>query len=215
MQFDLPPLPYKASALAPYISKKALELHYESHQKGYLKRLNSLPEVVGLEGDVKIEDVILAGKRERRSPSVHVIPPKSQPPTVYNMAAQVYNHTFFFRSLKPKGGEEPVGDIAEIVTSQYGNYESFRKKIRARAKSLFGSGWIWIALDEDNDLRILQGLNADTPFVYGIVPLLTIDVWEHAYYLDYENDRGAYIDAVLDHLINWDFANENLRNIES
>ena len=216
MRFDLPPLPYKMTALAPYISKKALELHYESHQAGYLKRLNSLPAVVSLAEGTDLESIILDAKRERTSVSVHVIPPKPQPSILYKMAAQVYNHTFFFRSLKPKGkgGGDPTGDIADIISSQYGNYENFRKKIRARAKSLFGSGWIWISLDEDNDLRILQGLEADTPFVYGIVPLLTIDVWEHAYYLDYENDRGAYIDAVLDHLINWDFANQNLRNID-
>ena len=215
MKFDLPPLPYKVGDLAPHISKKALDLHYNSHQKGYVKKLNGIPEVVSLEDGVKLEDVILMGKRERRSTSVHVIPPKPQPPVIYNMAAQVYNHTFFFRSLKPKGGGEPTGDIAAIIKKQYENWENFRKKIRARGKNLFGSGWIWIALDEDNDLRILQGLDADTPFVYGIVPILVIDVWEHAYYLDYENDRGAYIDAVLEHLIDWDFANENLRNIES
>lgn len=214
MKFELPPLPYKVASLAPTISKKALELHYNSHQKGYLKKLNAFPEVINLEEGALLEDLILKEKRERKQSSVHVIPPKPQPSPVFNMAAQVYNHTFFFRSLRPKAGGEPTGDIAEIIRGQYGNYESFRKKVRARAKNLFGSGWIWIALDEDNDLRILQGLDADTPFVYGIAPLLVIDVWEHAYYLDYENDRGAYIDAVLERLINWDFANENLRNLE-
>jgi len=213
MKIDLPPLPYKVSELAPHISKKALDLHYNSHQKGYVKKLNGIPEVVNLDEGTKLEDIILMGKRERKNSSVHVIPPKPQPSVLYNMAAQVYNHTFFFRSLKPKAGGEPGGDIGQIITNQYGNYESFRKKIRARAKGLFGSGWIWIALDEDNDLRILQGLGADTPFVYGIVPLLVIDVWEHAYYLDYDNDRGAYVDALLENLINWDFANENLRNV--
>lgn len=214
MKFELPPLPYRTVGLAPTISKKALDLHYNSHQKGYLKKLNSFPEVIHLEEGTLLEDLILKEKRERKQSSVHVIPPKPQPSSVFNMAAQVYNHTFFFRSLRPKAGGEPTGDIAQIIKSQYGNYESFRKKIIARAKNLFGSGWIWIALDEDNDLRILQGLDADTPFVYGIAPLLTIDVWEHAYYLDYENDRGAYVDAVLENLINWDFANENLRNLK-
>lgn len=213
MKFDLPPLPYKVGDLAPHISKKALDLHYNSHQKGYLKKLNGLPEVVGLEEGTKLEDIILMARRERSS-SVHVLPPKPQPTVLYNMAAQVYNHTFFFRSLKPKGGGEPSGDIAEIISSQYGNYESFRKKVRARARGLFGSGWIWIALDEDNDLRILQGLGADTPFVYNTVPLLVIDVWEHAYYLDYDNDRGDYVDALMGNLINWEFANENLKGLE-
>lgn len=214
MKFELPPLPYKLSALAPTISKKALTLHYKSHQKGYLKKLNSFPEVIGLDENVLIEDLILKEKRERKQSSVHVIPPKPQPSSVFNMAAQVYNHTFFFRSLRPEAGGEPLGDIAQIIRSQYGSYASFRKKVVARAKNLFGSGWIWIALDEDNDLRILQGLDAETPFVYGMAPLLVIDVWEHAYYLDYENDRGAYIDAIFDNILNWDFANENLRNLE-
>lgn len=214
MKFELPPLPYKTGALAPTISKKALDLHYNSHQKGYLKKLNSFPEVISLDGDILLEDLVLRERRGKKQSSVHILPPKPQPTSVFNMAAQVYNHTFFFRSLRPKGGGNPTGDIADIIKSQYGNYESFRKKIRARAKNLFGSGWIWIALDEDNDLRILQALDADTPFVYGIAPLLTIDVWEHAYYLDYENDRGAYVDAVLDKIVNWDFANENLRNLD-
>ncbi len=212
MKFDLPPLPYKTSALVPFISKKTIDLHYNSHQKGYLQKLNAFPEIVNLDPGARLEEVILAAKSQQ-SASMNVIPPPPHSSPIYDNSAQVYNHTFYFRSLKPKGGGLPTGDIADIIKSQYGNYESFRKKIRARAKNLFGSGWIWIALDEDSDLRILQGLDADTPFVYGIVPLLAIDVWEHAYYIDYENDRGLYIDKILDHLINWDFANENLRNL--
>jgi Fe-Mn family superoxide dismutase len=200
--------------LEPYISKKAMDLHYNGHQKTYLDTLNSLPEVINSE-QILLEDLILKAKQEKHlTSSVHVIPPKPQSSHLYNMAAQVYNHTFFFRSLRSGGGKEPKDDIADIIKSQYGNYDSFFKKIKARAKNLFGSGWIWIVLDEDNDLRILQGLNADTPFVYGMVPLLVIDVWEHAFYVDYENKKENYIDAVIENLLNWEFANENLKNID-
>ena len=214
MKFDLPPLPYKAKDLEPYLSKKAVDLHYNGHQKAYVEKLNSLPEVADMD-PTSLETVILRGKHEHKRAPVNVLPSKPQPSVMFNMAAQVYNHTFFFRSLKPKGGGEPTGDVAKIIDNQYGSFENFCKKLRARAKSLFGSGWIWITLDEENDLRILQGLNAETPFVYGAIPLLTIDVWEHAYYLDYEIDRAKYVKVLIENLLNWDFANENLKNIET
>ena len=213
MKFDQPPLPYKPQALEPHLSKKAVELHYNGHQKAYLDKLNALPEVADM-AQAPLEDVILRGKHARKMASVNVLPQKPQPTVMFNMAAQVYNHTFFFRSLHPKGGKKPTGDVAQIIDNQYGSYDNFRKKLVARAKSLFGSGWIWIALDEENDLRILQGIGAETPFVYGAIPLLTIDVWEHAYYLDYQIDRGEYVKTLIEHLLNWDFANENLKNIE-
>ncbi len=214
MTFDLPPLPYKAKDLEPHLSKKAVDLHYNGHQKGYVEKLNSLPEVADMESTT-LETVILRGKHERKKTPVNVLPSKPQPSVMFNMAGQVYNHTFFFRSLKPKGGGAPTGDVGQIIGNQYGSFENFCKKLRARAKSLFGSGWIWIALDEENDLRILQGLNAETPFVYGAIPLLTIDVWEHAYYLDYQIDRAEYVKVLVENLLNWDFANENLKNIEA
>jgi len=212
VKFDLPPLPYKTNALAPYLSEKAIDLHYNKHAKGYLKKLNSLPEVANLDDDVSLEWLILKSRKDRRKALGHVLPPRSQPTAVFNNAAQLYNHTFFFRSLRPKGGGAPTGEMGEIVTAQYGSWENFRKRIRSRGKGLFGSGWIWIALDEESDLQIIQGLDAETPFVYGMLPLLTIDVWEHSYYPDYENKRVDYLEAVLDHLINWDFANENLKH---
>jgi len=213
MKFDLPPLPYKPQALEPHLSKKAISLHHDGHQKAYVEKLNALPEVAKME-ETSLEDVILRGKHSRKTASVNVLPPKPQPTVMFNMAAQVYNHTFFFRSLAPKGGGKPSGDVGQIIDNQYGSFENFCKKLRIRAKTLFGSGWIWIALDEENDLRILQGLDAETPFVYGAIPLLTIDVWEHAYYLDYQMDRVEYVKVLIEHLLNWDFANENLKNIE-
>lgn len=214
MKFDLPPLPYKLDALEPYLSQKAVDLHYNKHAKGYLKKLNSLPEVANLEGPITLEGLILQSRKDRRRALGHVLPPRSQPTAVFDNAAQLYNHTFFFRSLKPEGGGEPDGDIAEIINSQYGNWESFKKRVKSRGKSVFGSGWVWIALDEDNNLQIVQGLNAETPFVYGMLPILTIDVWEHAYYPDFENERAKYLETVIDNLLNWDFANENLEHAQ-
>ena len=210
MKFDLPPLPYKVDALEPHLSRKAIDLHYNKHTKGYLKKLNSLPEVANLDEKISLEQLILQSRKERRRPLGHVLPPRTQPTAVFNNAAQLYNHTFFFRSLKPDGGGAPAGDIGEIITAQYGSWDSFRKRIKARGKGVFGSGWVWIVLDENNDLQIVQGLNAETPFVYGMLPLLAIDVWEHSYYPDYENDRSKYLEAVVDNLLNWDFANENM-----
>lgn len=213
MKFDLPPLPYKVEALEPHLSRKAIDLHYNKHVKGYLKKLNSLPEVANLEEEITLEQLILQSRKDKRRPLGHVLPPRTQPTAVFNNAAQLYNHTFFFRSLMPKGGGEPKGDIGEIIKSQYGSWDNFRKRIRTRGKSVFGSGWVWIVLDENSDLQIVQGLNAETPFVYGMAPILAIDVWEHSYYPDYENERTKYLEVVTDHLLNWDFANENLRHV--
>jgi len=214
MKLVLPKLPYELDALAPTISRRQLEVHHHGHLKGYIDKLNQLPAFASLERK-GLEEVVLAGKHEHVDNRIGVLPPGEHPSTLYNLSAQVYNHTFFFNCLKPKGGGKPTGDIAEIIDSQFGNYESFRKKLIAKGKNLFGSGWVWVVLDDESQLSITKGLNAEVPFVYrGLTPILCIDVWEHAYYLDYENRRGDYLRGVVDNLLNWGFANKNLANTE-
>lgn len=211
MKFVLPKLPYKADALAPALSEKQVEMHYAGHLKGYVDALNKMPEVATA-GKIKLEELILKGKHEMVDNRLGVLPPGEHTPKLFNIAAQVYNHTFYFRSLSPKGGGEPKGDMKDIIDAQYGSYANFKKKIIAKANNLFGSGYIWITLDDEGQLEIIRGLNAETPFVYqGLSPVLGIDVWEHAYYIDYNRRRGDYMKQVMDKLINWDFANQNLR----
>ncbi len=212
MRFVLPPLPYPLDALAPTLSKRAVEVHYKGHLKGYVDKLNRLP-AVSMMPKRKLEEVIIEGKHEHVDERTTVLPPGSHPSTMFNLSAQVYNHTFFFRSMSPGGGGEPNGDIKDIVEAQYGSYDAFKKKVIARGKNLFGSGWVWICLDDENQLIILRGLDAETPITYrGLIPILCIDVWEHAYYLDYENKRGDYLTAVMNNLLNWEFANKNIAN---
>jgi Fe-Mn family superoxide dismutase len=139
------------------------------------------------------------------------IPQKPESTRLFDMAAQVWNHTFFWNSLKPDGGGMPEGDISDVIRINYGTFERFRETARRRALSIFGSGWFWLCLRGDA-LYTIGGRNAAMPLVYGLTPVLTIDMWEHAYYLDYHNDRGKYFDAVMDNLINWDFANDNVKN---
>ena len=213
MRLILPRLPYDTDALEPVLSQRQMELHYNGHLKGYVDKLNQLPVVANAD-KVKLEELILKGKHEHVDNRTGVLPPGEHPSTLYNLAAQVYNHTFFFRCLSPKGGGKPKGDIGEIIVTQYGSWEKFRKKLIAKGKNLFGSGWIWVTIDDEGELAIIKGLDAETPFVYrGIIPVLCIDVWEHAYYLDYENRRGDYLKAVIDKLINWDFVNKNLAHV--
>lgn len=211
MKFILPKLPYDYDALEPVLSKRQIELHYDEHLRGYINKLNQLPDVAEM-GKVKLEEIILKGKHEYVDNRVGVLPPGRHASTLYNLAAQVYNHTFFFRCLKPKGGGKPTGDISDIIDAQYGGWKDFRRKLLTKGKNLFGSGWIWVVLDDENQLSIIKGLNAEVPFVYPgrLVPIFCIDVWEHAYYVDYENRRDEYMGAVMDKLINWDFVNKNL-----
>jgi Fe-Mn family superoxide dismutase len=208
----MPALPYEYDALEPVLSSKAVELHYAGHLRGYVDKLNRIPAVANSDKK-KLEELIIEGKRERSRNLLGVLPPGDHPSTLFNIAAQVYNHVFFFRSLSPKGGGEPEGDFADIVGNQYGSWSAFKKRLIAKGKSLFGSGWIWVCLDDEGQLIILKGLDAETPLVYrGLSPVLCIDVWEHAYYLDYNMDRGRYLERVVENLINWDFANKNLAN---
>lgn len=216
MKFDLPPLPYKTGELAPHISERTVSIHYTKHDQGYVDKLNEIAEVQG-SPEVPLEDLILTASLAKAKTPVDILPPKPVPSHLIDMASQVYNHTFYWRSMRPKGGGDPVGEIAKGVEKDFGTPDKFREAIKQAGLKLFGSGWVWVALDTSSDageLRILRGQNAAIPWLWkGMVPLLTIDVWEHAYYLDYQEDRGAYLDAVINHLLNWDFANENLEHI--
>lgn len=210
MKLVLPKLPYELDALEPTISRRQMELHYGAHLKGYVDKLNQLPVVANAE-KLKLEEIVLKGKHEHVDNRTDVLPPGEHAATLYNLSAQVYNHTFFFRCLSPKGGGKPPGDIGEIVNAQYGSWSAFRKKLIAKGSNLFGSGWLWVTLDDEGQLSIIKGLDAETPFVYrGLIPIFCIDVWEHAYYLDYENRREEYLRAVIDKLLNWTFINKNL-----
>jgi Fe-Mn family superoxide dismutase len=212
MKFILPKLPYETDALAPVISERQLDLHYREHLRGYVDKLNKVPSVVAADR-VKLEEVILEGRHHHVDNRAGVLPPGERASTLYNLSAQIYNHTFFFKSMKPKGGGKPGGKIGEMINEQFGDWGSFRKKLIAKGQNLFGSGWIWVTIDDEDQISIIKGFNAETPFVYkGLAPLLCIDVWEHAYYLDYQNRRGDYIKAVVDRLLDWDFADKNLEN---
>lgn len=196
MAFTLPPLPYAKDALAPYINSTTLDFHYDKHHQTYLTNLNKLLEGNALANET-LESVIQksAGKADMVG--------------IFNNAAQVWNHTFYWHSLKPGGGGKPTGPVAQRLDADFGSYDKFAEELKNAGLTQFGSGWAWLVL-KDNKLQITKTGNADTPMVHGMQPLLTVDVWEHAYYLDYQNRRGDYLDAFIAHLINWDFVNANL-----
>ena len=191
MKFELPPLPYDKSALAPYVSARTLELHYEKHHRGYLKKLEKAIGGTPL-AEKSLFDII-----------------RESDGAVFNNAAQVWNHTFYWNSLKPQGGGQPTGAVATAIKESFGSYETFRKEFTEAATTQFGSGWAWLVKD-GGKLKVVKTPNAETPLTTSAKPIVTLDVWEHAYYIDYRNARPKFIDAYLDHLINWDFANSNL-----
>ena len=192
----LPPLPYAEDALDPVISQKTIGFHYGKHHKTYVDNLNNLVKGTDYES-APLEKIIneTAGKADKAG--------------LFNNAAQVWNHTFYWNSLKGGGGGKPSGKIAQMIDSAFGGYDNFKKELGATSVSQFGSGWGWLVLD-GGALKIVKTPNAEVPFTKGQKPLLTIDVWEHAYYLDYQNRRPDYVKAFWDSLANWDFANENL-----
>ncbi len=212
MQFDAPPLPYSRKALAPTISEEALKEHYEKHFKGYLKQLNAIDQVKSAEEETPLEKFILMGaKKSWKAVPKGTIPPLPEAGHLFNMASQVYNHVFFWNSLKKGGGGEPNGEIESGVT-QYGGLERLRSDVVKAGMSIFGSGWVWLCI-LNGRLTVLKASDAAPPIIYdGYIPLLTIDVWEHAYYLDYKSNREKFIGEVFDNLLNWDFANDNLEN---
>ena len=192
----LPSLPYADHSLEPVISANTIGFHYGKHHKGYVDNLNKLIAETEFT-DKTLEKIITetAGKADKTA--------------IFNNAAQAWNHTFYWRSLRPKGGGEPPVVLKQKIEASFGTLDVCKKELATAAMAQFGSGWAWLVLD-GNKLKVVKTANADVPTTTGIKPLLTIDVWEHAYYLDYQNRRADYIAAVLDKLINWDFAAENL-----
>lgn len=197
MAITLPPLPYARTALAPHISEQTFDFHYGKHHQAYVDNLNKLIDG-GAYAKATLEEIVKdsAGDKEKQG--------------VFNNAAQVWNHTFYWKSMKPKGGGKPSGAVAEAINKAFGDYESFKTSFANVGATQFGSGWAWL-IAKDGKLEVRKTPNAETPLTEkGATPLLTMDVWEHAYYLDYQNKRPVYISTFLDSLINWDFANENL-----
>jgi Fe-Mn family superoxide dismutase len=193
MAIQLPDLPYAKDALAPVISANTIEFHYGKHHRTYVDNLNKLIagtpfEQESLEAIIKktAGDAVKAG--------------------IFNNAAQIWNHSFYWQCLKPGGGGAPKGAIAAKINAAWGSYDKFVEELKTAGTTQFGSGWAWLVLD-NGQLKIVKTANADTPIAHGLKPLLTLDVWEHAYYLDYQNRRPDYLAAVIDKLINWDFAN--------
>jgi Fe-Mn family superoxide dismutase len=191
MPFELPPLPYAKDALAPHISEETLEYHYGKHHQAYVTNLNKMVEGTDL-ADASLEDVIM----------------KSEGP-VFNNSAQVWNHTFYWSCMAPGGGGQPSGAVADAINSAFGSYDDFRKEFVEAATTQFGSGWAWL-VDDGSGLKVMKTPNADLPLKHGAKALLTIDVWEHAYYIDYRNARPKYIDTFMDSLLNWQFVADNL-----
>ena len=192
----LPGLPYDRTALEPYLSGRTLDFHYGKHHAGYVRKINKALAGHRLKGSA-LETVIKesAGKEGLAG--------------VFNNAAQVFNHTFYWKSMKPRGGGRPKGEIARRIDRDFGSFEKFKAAFTGASNSVFGSGWVWLVEDQGT-LKVTKTANADNPLTRGRKPLLTIDLWEHAYYLDYQNRRGDYVKAFVDHLVNWDFASANL-----
>ena len=196
MAYELADLPYAYDALDPYISAKTLEFHHDKHHAAYVTNYNNLTKDTDL-ADKPIEEVIKATYND------------SSKGGIFNNGAQAWNHTFFWNSLKPGGGGAPTGAVAEKINSDLGGYDKFKEEFKKAATTQFGSGWAWLVLD-NGTLKIVNSPNAVNPIALGQTPLLTLDVWEHAYYLDYQNKRPDFIDAFINNLINWDFVNENM-----
>jgi len=193
----LPALPYAENALAPVISANTIGFHYGKHHKGYIDNLNKL--VAGTEfAGLTLDKIIVKAAGEAKNAAI------------FNNAAQAWNHTFYWRSLMPNGGGEPSSELKKKIEASFGTLDALKKELATAATTQFGSGWAWLALEGDK-LKVVKTGNADTPLAKGVKPLLTIDVWEHAYYLDYQNRRTDYVAAVIDKLINWSFAVDNLK----
>ncbi|MBN8432097.1 superoxide dismutase [Fe] [Microbulbifer salipaludis] len=191
MAHVLPELPYAMDALQPHISQETLEFHYGKHHKTYVDKLNGLLDGTP-DADKSLEDVI-----------------KSSSGGVFNNAAQIWNHTFYWNSLSPNGGGAATGAVAEAINAAFGSFDKFKEEFTASAVNNFGSGWTWLVKKSDGSVAIVNTSNAETPLTDGsVTPLLTCDVWEHAYYIDYRNARPKYMEAFWA-LVNWDFANQN------
>jgi Fe-Mn family superoxide dismutase len=197
LPFELPPLPYDKSALEPTVSADTLNYHHGKHHKAYIDKTNELAKKAGMENKSLVEIIkAAAGKDDKDSK------------TLFNNAAQAWNHTFYWHSMKPKGGGKPTGKLAATIEKDFGSFEAFAKEFTEAATTQFGSGWAWLVVD-GGKLKVMKTGNAETPIAKGKTPLITIDVWEHAYYLDYQNKRPDYVKAWLEKVVNWEFAAEN------
>jgi len=191
MAIELPPLPYAQDALAPHISDQTVSFHYGKHHQGYVNNTNKLIEGTSNEGR-PLEEIILGADGG-----------------LFNNAAQVWNHTFYWNGMKANGGGEPTGALLEAVRRDFGSVADFKQQFKENAVGQFGSGWGWL-VQQEGKLRLVKTANADLPMKHGQRALLTCDVWEHAYYLDHQNLRARYVQAFLDHLVNWAFVAANL-----
>ena len=191
MAFELPELPYAKNALAPHISEETLEYHYGKHHQAYVNKLNSLVPGTEFENE-SLENII-----------------KNATGGIFNNSAQIWNHTFYWHSMSPNGGGEPNADVAQVISDAFGSVEDFKEQFTNSALTRFGSGWAWLVTNSEGRLNIVSTANADNPMTDGLKPLLTCDVWEHAYYIDTRNDRGQYVSNFWE-VVNWNFIAENL-----
>jgi superoxide dismutase, Fe-Mn family len=195
--FSLPALPYPENALAPVISSMTMGFHYGKHHRAYVDNLNKAVQGSEL-ANKPLEDIVKITAADPNRVGI------------FNNAAQDWNHTFYWNSMRPNGGGMPGGAIADRIKDSFGDYAKFRDEFANAAVTQFGSGWAWLVQDQDNKLKVLKTANADTPMARGMNCLLTCDVWEHAYYVDYQNRRPDYVNAWLDKLVNWEFASQRL-----
>jgi len=196
--FSLPALPYEQNALEPYVSAQTMSFHYSKHHQAYIDNLNKL--TAGTQwAAMPLEKVVVesAGMADKTA--------------LFNNAAQAWNHDFFWKSMKPNGGGAPNGKLLQMIEKSFGSFEKFKEAFIVAALAQFGSGWVWL-VQEGDALKIVKTSNADTPIAHGLVPLLTCDVWEHSYYLDYQNRRKDFVQAFLEHLANWEFAESQLHS---
>lgn len=193
MAFELPTLPYAKNALAPHISEETLEFHYGKHHKTYVDNLNNLVPGTEFEGQ-SLEDII-----------------KTSAGGIFNNAAQVWNHTFYWHCLSPNGGGEPTGELADAINAKFGSFDNFKEEFTKTSVTTFGSGWGWLVKNAAGELELASTIGAGNPMTDGKTPLLTCDVWEHAYYIDYRNARPAYLKAFWE-LVNWDYVAEQYAN---
>ena len=190
MEHKLPPLPYAHDALAPHVSKETLEFHHDKHHQTYVTNLNNLIKGTEFENDT-LEAIV-----------------KKSSGGIFNNAAQVWNHTFYWDSMKPNGGGQPTGALADAINAEWGSFDKFKEEFTKTAVGTFGSGWAWLVKKTDGSLDLVSTSNAATPLTTDAKPLLTCDVWEHAYYIDYRNARPKYVEAFWN-VVNWDFASQN------
>ncbi len=194
--FELPPLPYSQDALASVLSPQAVHFHYDKHHKGYVDKLNEL--VKGKRyAEMDLEKIILETAHDENEKAI------------FHNAAQVWNHNFFWNSLHPKVEHKPSGELEEALEKTFGGFDEFREHFRNAAVDQYGNGYIWICSDAFGNVQITKSANAQNPMTMGLRPLLTVDVWEHAYYLDYQNRRAEFVDGVVEKLLNWEFAGQN------